>query len=143
MSTRLDTARARVGPLVLGVGMAMIAVAFVGYGADHDQPEAAAPASPPSATSSSPPSATKSKPARQNHAARTDPGRGSDGGRVAAAGAPKTSTGGGASPRRPSTIEPSGPKPSPPTASPPVTTSCDVGVTVLVLNACLNLGDSP
>jgi hypothetical protein len=143
MSARLDTARARVGPLVLGIGMAMIAVAFVGYGADH-QPEAASPPRPPSVTSSSPPPAAKhAKPAQRNRAASTNRGRGSDGGHVAAAGAPKTSTGGGSFPRQPSTIAPSGPTPSPPATSPPVTTSCDVGLSLLALNACLKLGGTP
>jgi hypothetical protein len=135
--------RSRVGPRVVGVGLAIVAIAYIGYDTDRLHPQAAAP-HPPLAAPSSP--GTKPKPAKatpRHGEPKTKPRHAPDGARVVAVAASKTHSGGGTTPRRPSTVTPSGPKPRPPTAPQPPTREvarCDVGLTVLVLNACLKLG---
>jgi hypothetical protein len=134
----------RVGPRVVGVGLAIVAVAYIGYDTDRPHPQAAAPYRPPSAVPSSP--GTKPKPAKttpRRGVPKTKPRRAADDVRVVAVAVSKTHSGGGTTSRRPSTVTPSGPKPRPPATPQPPTRAvarCDVGLTVLVLNACLRLG---
>lgn len=131
----LDTVRGRVGPLVTATGLAMVAIAYLGYSAE-DHPQAAAPPRPSVTVTAT------AKPSKHAHPAGSlpapNPRQTSDGG-VVAASAPKAGTGRGPT-SRPSAPTPSGPAPSPPAASQPAAAFCTIGVTVLVLNACLNLG---
>ena len=134
--------RSDVGPRVVGIGMAIVAVAYVGYSADHrSEQSAAAPRTP--ASSAPPATAKPKKPTRPSHspsAPRAKPHRVPNTGRVVVAARSTTGSGGGTSPRRPHAPAPSGPAPHPPAAPPPSVRSCDVGVTALALKACLNLG---
>jgi hypothetical protein len=99
---------------------------------DHYRTEASKPRQ--TVTRTAPPaSSTPAKPARSHTSApvpRVEP----TGGNVIAASAPQT--GGSSTTQRPGPGAPSGPVPKPPAA----TSSCDVGLTALVLNACVNLG---
>jgi len=142
MSGRTPThaaARSHAGPRVVGVGMALVVIAYLGYNAGDYHPQATAPPRPPSPAPSSP-SAKPPKTIRPSSPVKPKPHRAADDSRVVAVAAPKARGGGRTAPRHPRPIAPSGPKPRPPAVAPPVTTSCQVGVTVLVLNACLNLG---
>jgi hypothetical protein len=128
-----DTGAITVGAsLVVGVSLAASAISGLMHDRDRYRAEASKPRQ--TVTRTAPPaSSTPAKPARSHTSApvpRVEP----TGGNVIAASAPQT--GGSSTAQRPGPGAPSGPVPKPPAA----TSSCDVGLTALVLNACVNLG---
>lgn len=145
--------RAQLGPIVIVAGMVMVALALLGKGAHH--PSVAEPPGPSVTVTTTPhPSkSTRHAPGgtRPTQRTKTRPSSGrsraSDGSPIAAAGAPKTSAAGGrATSHRTGATAPSGSAPHPPSAvAPPVaeapaSKSCDVGLSLLALKACLSLG---
>jgi hypothetical protein len=122
------------GPVVLGAGMTLLAVALV-TSATHGSITAAPP--PSHATTAPPVASPRTTPAPSHTTApRTTPRSEPAGGNVVAAAA--SQSGGSSSTQHPNGIAPSGPMPQPPaSATPP---RCAIGVTALTLNACLKLG---
>lgn len=124
----LDRIRARVGPLVIGAGMSMVALAYLGYNAPG-RPPAAAPR--PTVTVQVTPSTSPTAPQPSKTPQSSTPPHPGSAMPVTDRASRRSDTSGGNQAPRP-TSAPTGPSP---TAQPPRPADCLISARVLVVSA--------